>query len=178
MSSVRFVESPIGRIRLEATSRGLTGLRFVDGETPAPAAAEPGCDDAARSVLDLAERELLAYFVGALTRFTVPVAPEGTAFQQRVWRALQTIGFGETRSYIELAAQLDLPGGSRAVGGANGANPIPIVIPCHRVVSADGTLGGFSAGLDRKRWLLAHESAGAKLNLFAACGGGPTAIGG
>jgi methylated-DNA-[protein]-cysteine S-methyltransferase len=169
MNGPRVVESPIGRIRLEATSRGLTGLRFVDGETPAPAAAEPGCDDAARSVLDLAERELLAYFVGALTRFTVPVAPEGTAFQQRVWRALQTIRFGETRSYIELARQLDLPGGSRAVGGANGANPIPIVIPCHRVVAADGSLGGFSAGLDRKQWLLAHEGACGDEGLLTRC---------
>ncbi|MBL0869223.1 MAG: methylated-DNA--[protein]-cysteine S-methyltransferase [Phycisphaerales bacterium] len=166
MSTVRIVESPIGHIRLEATSHGLTGLRFVDGDVSA-AVGHSG-DDAARSVLDQAERELRAYFAGELKRFTVAVAPEGTEFQRRVWILLQTIGFGETRSYIDLARSLDLPGGSRAVGGANGANPIPIIIPCHRVVAADGTLGGFSAGLDRKRWLLRHEGAGGEVSLFAA----------
>lgn len=123
------------------------------------------------ALLDQAERELHEYFAGALSRFTVAVAPRGTAFQQRVWTLLQTIDRGETRSYIDLARQLDLPGGSRAVGGANGANPIPIIIPCHRVVAADGSLGGFSAGLDRKRWLLRHEGVGVDESLFATAAG-------
>ncbi len=165
MSTVRIVESPIGHIRLEATAHGLTGLRFVDGDVSA--AVERSGDDPARSVLDHAERELRAYFAGELKRFTVAVAPAGTEFQRRVWTLLQTIGFGATRSYIDLARTLERPGGSRAVGGANGANPIPIIIPCHRVVAADGSLGGFSAGLDRKRWLLRHEGAGGEEGLFA-----------
>lgn len=165
MTSSRTIESPIGNIRIQATSRGLTGLRFVDGHLPVE--SDDNQDAAARALLDQAERELHDYFAGALSRFTVAVAPEGTEFQRRVWTLLQTIGFGETRSYIDLARALDLPGGSRAVGGANGANPIPIIIPCHRVVAADGSLGGFSAGLDRKRWLLAYEGVGVEEGLFA-----------
>lgn len=166
MTSHRTVESPIGRICIEASSHALTGLRFVDGHRPAE--DNDNQDAAACAVLDHAERELRAYFAGELKRFSVVVAPEGTEFQRRVWTLLQTIGFGATRSYIDLARLLDLPGGSRAVGGANGANPIPIIIPCHRVVAADGSLGGFSAGLDRKRWLLTHEGADAAAGLFAA----------
>lgn len=165
MTSVRTIESPIGLIRIEASSLGLTGLRFVDDGLPV--AEDTIQDAAAMALLDQVERELHEYFAGVLPRFTVAVAPRGTSFQQRVWTLLQTINRGETRSYIDLARRLDLPGGSRAVGGANGANPIPIIIPCHRVLAADGSLGGFSAGLDRKRWLLRHEGVGVDESLFA-----------
>jgi methylated-DNA-[protein]-cysteine S-methyltransferase len=101
---------------------------------------------------------LAAYFAGDLDALdTVPVEPEGTPFQRRVWAALRTIPAGETRGYGELARQIGHPTASRAVGAANGANPIWVVIPCHRVIGASGALTGYAGGLDAKRWLLAHE---------------------
>lgn len=104
-----------------------------------------------------AKRQLQAYFAGELRAFDLDLAPEGTPFQQRVWRELLTIPFGQTLSYGELARRLDGPGSSRAVGHANHVNPLPIVIPCHRVIGKNGTLVGFGAGLSIKRALLDHE---------------------
>lgn len=101
--------------------------------------------------------QILEYFEGRRRTFDLELAPHGTDFQRRVWDALLRIPWGHTWSYRELAEQIDNPGAIRAVGQANGANPIPLVIPCHRVVAADGTIGGYSAGLDRKRMLLALE---------------------
>ena len=112
-------------------------------------------DDALRE----AALQLDAYFAGELREFELPVDPGGTAFQRNVWQALQTIPYGITVSYGELAQQLKKPTATRAVGAANGANPVPIVIPCHRVIGADGSLTGFGGGLDIKRWLLEHEQA-------------------
>lgn len=107
-------------------------------------------------------RELQQYFAGARRSFSLPLAWEGTPFQQRVWKALQEIPFGETRTYAQIAEEVGSPGGSRAVGQANRRNPIPVVVPCHRVIASGGGLGGYSgalsgAGIDTKHWLLQHE---------------------
>lgn len=98
-----------------------------------------------------------AYFAGELQAFDVPLNMAGTDFQRVVWRELRNIGYGEIISYAELARRVDRPGAARAVGAANGRNPISIIVPCHRVIGADGTLTGYGGGLDRKEWLLRHE---------------------
>lgn len=118
-------------------------------------------------LLDQLCGELLAYFAGDLQQFTVPLDTPGTDWQQRVWDALTTIPYGQTVSYGQLAEQLDNPGGSRAVGLANGRNRVSIVIPCHRVIAADGTLHGYGGGIERKRALLDHEQLHAGAGLFA-----------
>ncbi len=141
--------SPVGDIQLHADADGrLTGLYLRHDGTGAP----DGPFDAAREQLD-------AYFAGELERFDLRLAPAGTAFQLRVWEELQRIPFGETISYGELADRVGRPGAARAVGTANGRNPLAIVVPCHRVIGSDGALHGFAGGLERKRWLLAHEGA-------------------
>jgi methylated-DNA-[protein]-cysteine S-methyltransferase len=144
--------SPIGDLLLTATDAGLTGVHM--GPVAPPPAAERGDG---RSVLAVARDELDAYFAGRLTAFAVPLAAAGTPFQQRVWAALRRVPFGTTISYGALARALGRPGAARAVGLANGRNPIAIIVPCHRVIGADGTLTGYGGGLERKRWLLAHE---------------------
>jgi AraC family transcriptional regulator of adaptative response/methylated-DNA-[protein]-cysteine methyltransferase len=108
---------------------------------------------------DEVERQLTAYFDGDLSEFTLPLETPGTEFQQRVWNALLDIPLGQTCSYGELATRIDSPGGQRAVGAANGANRIAIVVPCHRVIESTGKLRGYGGGLERKQWLLAHEGA-------------------
>jgi methylated-DNA-[protein]-cysteine S-methyltransferase len=139
--------SPVGDIQLHADTEGrLTGLYLRhDG------AGGDGPFDAAREQLD-------AYFAGELEDFDLPLAPHGTPFQERVWDELTRIPYAETISYKELALRLGDPKLVRAVGTANGRNPLSIVIPCHRVIGADGTLVGYGGGLDRKRWLLDHEA--------------------
>jgi methylated-DNA-[protein]-cysteine S-methyltransferase len=113
-------------------------------------------DDAA---LQAVRDQLKAYFNGRLHDFELPLRMVGTPFQHLVWEGLRAIPYGETVSYAELAIRIGRPGASRAVGSANGRNPISIVVPCHRVIAADGTLGGYGGGLDRKEWLLQHELA-------------------
>lgn len=108
-------------------------------------------------VLDVLQKELKSYFEGTLQQFTVLVAGQGTPFQQTVWKALQKISYGKTVSYQQIAASVGSPKGMRAVGGANGANPIMILIPCHRVIQANGKLGGYAGGIEHKKWLLEHE---------------------
>ncbi len=112
--------------------------------------------------------QLEAYFAGRRRNFDLPLAPRGTAFQQRVWQALRTIPFGQTCSYRDLAGMIGNPAASRAVGGANRRNPIGLIIPCHRVIAADGGLGGYACGLARKRWLLEHEARCTKKGLSRA----------
>lgn len=154
----RQVASPWGPIILAAEADGLTALLLPDADgRPASHAGGVPADPATAAVLAQAERELAEYFAGTRRTFKVPVAPAGTAFRQEVWAALQTIPFGEVWSYARLAAAVGRPKGPRAVGQANGANSVAIIIPCHRVIAADGTLGGYGGGLDRKAWLLAHE---------------------
>lgn len=143
--------SPLGRIRATATDRGITSMAFV---------ARVRNTVSANSHLKKLRVELDRYFDGKLHVFTVPVDPDGTPFRRRVWEELRRIPFGETISYIELARRIGNPKASRAVGGANCANPVCIIIPCHRVIAADGSLGGYSAGLGRKEKLLALERCG------------------
>lgn len=148
------VPSPIGEVLLLGTATQLTGLRFAEADGRAPATDLPR-DDAA---LAEARRQLDEYFAGDRTEFDLALAPTGPAFSMQVWRALIDIGFGETASYGEIAHRIGIPGASRAVGTANNHNPIAVVVPCHRVVGADGTLTGFGGGLDRKHALLALEA--------------------
>jgi methylated-DNA-[protein]-cysteine S-methyltransferase len=150
MASAR-LDSPIGPLGLVASDAGLRSVRF-DGERVAPEGSSP--------VLDEARRQLEAYFAGELVDFDLPLDLRGTEFQRRCWLALATIPYGQTVSYGEQARRLGLgPASARAVGAANGQNPLPIVLPCHRVVGADGSLTGFGGGLPTKRFLLEHEGA-------------------
>ncbi|MBK9168153.1 MAG: methylated-DNA--[protein]-cysteine S-methyltransferase [Bryobacterales bacterium] len=120
---------------------------------------EAGCvEDPNHPVVAEALRQLHAYFAGELHEFDLPLAPEGTPFQRRVWEALRAIPYGETRSYGDIAKAIGAPKASRAVGAANGRNPIPVVVPCHRVIGADGSLTGFGGGLAIKRTLLDLET--------------------
>jgi methylated-DNA-[protein]-cysteine S-methyltransferase len=152
MAVVRVIESPVGFLKLSADDRALTGI-WLNAEGP----ATPG---RAEGLLADVERQLAEYFTGIRTTFDLPLAPKGTAFQCDVWRALQDIPFGETTSYSAVAKTIGRADAVRAVGAANGQNPIPIVIPCHRVIGANGALTGFGGGLPMKRWLLAHEQRG------------------
>ncbi|MCB9736625.1 MAG: methylated-DNA--[protein]-cysteine S-methyltransferase [Deltaproteobacteria bacterium] len=150
------LESPLGTMVAVKRPAGLAALRFVGQKHDRP--VEAGWERAPERFV--AEREqLAAYFAGERATFDLgPLAPEGTAFQRRVWEALRAIPPGETRAYGELARALGLPAGAaRAVGAANGRNPLSIIVPCHRVVGADGALTGYAGGLARKRWLLDHE---------------------
>jgi O-6-methylguanine DNA methyltransferase len=138
----------------------LSGLSFADSRKAA--AVDPSWEYVDDAFVEVAE-QLRAYFAGERTDFTVKLDPRGTAFQRRVWDALATIPYGTTTTYGRLAAVLGDPRSTRAVGLANGRNPIAIVIPCHRVIGADGKLTGYGGGLDRKRWLLSHESGASTL---------------
>ncbi len=145
------VDSPIGPLGLVASRDALQGLRF-DGARLRP--------EGTSRVLDEAERQLDAYFAGELVEFDLPLELAGTPFQRNCWLALATIPYGQTVSYGEQARRLGLgPDAARAVGAANGQNPIPLVLPCHRVIGADGSLTGFGGGLHVKRFLLEHEGA-------------------
>lgn len=146
------LDAPVGRLQLVLEAGALTRILWAneaqgtDTDSPSPAAKQ-------------ARRQLSEYFAGKRQRFELDLNPQGTAFQRSVWRELARIPFGETRSYGEIARTLGKPSASRAVGAANGKNPIPIILACHRVIGASGALTGFAGGLDTKRWLLDHEAA-------------------
>jgi methylated-DNA-[protein]-cysteine S-methyltransferase len=166
------LETPIGVLRLTADDESLTGIE-LPGERRRERREERGERSAKQkerkrspsslvpppsSLLHEAAGQLRAYFDGKLREFDLPLSPAyGTDFQRHVWRELEGIPYGETISYAELARRIGRPGASRAVGAANGRNPLPIVVPCHRVIGADGTLTGYGGGLPIKRWLLEHE---------------------
>jgi methylated-DNA-[protein]-cysteine S-methyltransferase len=155
-----YVESPIGRLMLTSDGTALTGLYmnlYRNKPSKLPGVGDDWIQNATIDPLPAAARQLKEYFAGKRREFELPLRMEGTEFQQRVWRELTKIPFGETRSYGQLAKRLNNPNGSRAVGLANGRNPIAIIVPCHRVIGADGSLTGFGGGLDRKEWLLTHE---------------------
>ena len=157
-----FMASPVGSLLLAATDTHIVTVRFAphsadDAEERGWTRATGGTS--ADRILDDARLQLSEYFAGERTTFELPIAPDGTEFQRQVWTALRAIPFGGTISYGELARRVGDPKAMRAVGAANGRNPIPIIVPCHRVIGADGSLTGFGGGLDRKRWLLAHEGA-------------------
>ena len=156
--------SPLGLLRLYAHSDELVGVYLPEQEAPAaPHFATPILSDAAN--------QLVEYFAGRRHTFDLPLAPRGTGFQQRVWRALTAIPYGETRSYGELAHSIGRPSASRAVGAANGKNPISIIIPCHRVIAASGELTGYAGGLAAKKWLLEHERSAS-----ATCSGAGSSV--
>lgn len=149
------MSSPVGDLTLVGSDEGLSGVCF-SGHLRGPAAESLGRrDDAHFSQVRLQLRE---YFAGTRTHFELTMAPAGTDFQQRVWALLPQIPYGQTSTYGALARQLGDPGAAQAVGAANGRNPISIIVPCHRVVGANGLLTGYAGGLDRKRTLLALES--------------------
>ena len=153
-ASYRHVDSPLGRIRLVGRDGVLTGLYLADHGRCPPAGAHWSVDDQA---FDGARQELEEYFGGARQDFSVPLDLEGSPFQVEVWTALRAIPYGETVSYADIAQAIGRPAAVRAVGAANGRNPISIIVPCHRVIGADGSLTGYGWGVDRKAWLLAHE---------------------
>ena len=154
--STTTIDSPIGPLQLTAEDGVLTRL-FMDAQRHAPAVSEAWRDD--RAALANVVEQLDAYFNGELTEFDVVLDPAGTGFQRAVWAALRTVRYGETCSYGEIAAQIGRPAASRAVGQANGRNPIAIIIPCHRVIGSGGSLTGYGGGLEVKRALLELEGA-------------------
>jgi methylated-DNA-[protein]-cysteine S-methyltransferase len=171
MNAYTIIDSPIGRLLLDTDGISLTGLYMETPDLPSRDAPGFRCD-AHAGPLPEAARQLAEYFAGRRTVFDLPLAPHGTEFQRCVWQALLGIPYGATLSYGEQARRIGKPNASRAVGLANGRNPLSIVIPCHRVIGANGSLTGYGGGLPRKRWLLAHE--GQRLGVTAP--GGPRAM--
>jgi methylated-DNA-[protein]-cysteine S-methyltransferase len=151
-----YADSPIGTLLIAGDHESVHLIGFP--KNGKPQRPEAGWTESATGALADTVRQLREYFAGRRTEFDLPLAPEGTDFQRRVWRKLQEIPYGETISYGELAKRVGNPKASRAVGSANGKNRIPIVIPCHRVIQGNGTLGGFGGGLPTKEKLLALES--------------------
>lgn len=165
------ITTPLGPMFAVADDRGLVLCEFADrpmlptqlerikavcGSAPVPGTHQ---------FLDQTQHELDEYFAGTRSEFTIPLVLDGTPFQARVWSELLKIPFGSTTSYDAIAMRLERPGAARAVGRANGDNRIAIIVPCHRVINADGSLSGYGGGKQRKRWLLSHEHAGDQLSL-------------
>ncbi len=150
------VDSPVGALTLVASDKGLTAILW-ENDDPDRVRLNPMTEEAGHPVLVAAERQLAEYFAGARKAFDLPLDFQGTEFQKQVWAALLTIPFGETRSYAEIARAIGRPTACRAVGAANGKNPISIVAPCHRVIGANGALTGFAGGLKAKEYLLGLE---------------------
>lgn len=161
MIRYRIVDSPIGPMTLAGRGAVLTNLRMID-QTYEPSRADWTLDNLA---FPDAVDQLDDYFAGERTDFDLQLDPQGTEFQRRVWKALVTIPYGETRSYGEIAEQIGAAGAARAVGLANARNPIAIIVPCHRVIGANGNLTGYGGGLDRKRILLELEKRRTSLNM-------------
>jgi methylated-DNA-[protein]-cysteine S-methyltransferase len=152
-------DTPLGPLWFYFTDRGLTALEFA-GDGSVSLLSDAGLPRSLMPLTGLLRRELDTYFNGVPTDFAkLTLDPRGTPFQLRVWEELRRIPWGQTISYGDLARRVGSPKAFRAVGQANAVNPIPLIVPCHRVIAADGGLGGYSSGLDRKRWLLRHEGA-------------------
>ncbi len=151
------IDSPLGELLLLGDDQALRGLYMQ--EAPNPVAIQPGWRANDGAFADV-RRQLAEYFAGQRTAFDVPLAADGTPFQRAVWRGLQAIPYGETFSYGALARRIGRPSAVRAVGLANGRNPIAVIVPCHRVIGADGTLTGYGGGIERKRFLLELERRG------------------
>ncbi|MCB0947412.1 MAG: methylated-DNA--[protein]-cysteine S-methyltransferase [Mycobacterium sp.] len=164
MTTMRYrtIDSPVGLLTLAGVGSTLMHLRMVDQtHEPDRSGWEPADDDAFSEAVE----QLSGYFAGELTEFDLDLRLAGTEFQRRVWAALRTIPYGETRSYGQIAEQIGSPGASRAVGLANGRNPIGIIVPCHRVIGSTGGMTGYGGGIDRKRALLALEKSRKPANL-------------
>jgi methylated-DNA-[protein]-cysteine S-methyltransferase len=158
--SYKTIDSPVGKLTLVASEKGLAAILW-ENDDPKRVRLGPLTENPGHPVLRETERQLAAYFAGRLNAFTVPLDFNGTAFQKRVWNALLTIPFGETRSYTDIARQIGRPTAVRAVGAANGRNPVSIIAPCHRVVGSKGELTGFAGGLAAKARLLELEGGSA-----------------
>ena len=146
---LQYLETPLGKMEIAANEQALTHVIFCG-----PHAEQANNSNA---ITQLASLQLTEYFAGTRREFDLPLAPVGTDFQQRVWQLLTAIPFGQSRSYGQLAELLQNPKAVRAVGGANGRNPLTIIVPCHRVIGASGKLTGYAGGVERKQWLLQHE---------------------
>ena len=162
MTSFMTIDSPIGPLTLLASDGELTGL-YMDDQRYAPDAPQTWKSD--RSAFGDAVAQLNAYFAKELQEFDLPLRPSGSPFHLAVWNELTRIPYGQSTSYGDVARRVGTPSAYRAVGRANGRNPIAIVIPCHRVIGSNGSLTGYGGGLDRKRWLLSHESSGVQQTL-------------
>lgn len=152
----RHLDSPVGLLTVAATDAGLHAIEFPRNRHPAD---RHGWTEGDHALIGLAARQLDEYFAAQRHAFDLPLAPRGTEFQLTVWMTLAGIGYGETISYAQLAQRVGKPTAMRAVGAANGRNPLPIVLPCHRVIGADGSLTGFGGGLPTKQFLLELEGA-------------------
>lgn len=146
----QYITTPLGLMRISASELGLTEVQFINAADQ-DVAANPS------AITEQAATQLTAYFAGQLQQFDLPLAASGTEFQQQVWQQLTTIPFATTCSYAAIAQQIERPKAMRAVGAANGRNPLAIIVPCHRVIGASGKLTGYAGGLDKKAWLLKHE---------------------
>jgi len=154
--SLVYLDSPIGRLTILADREGISEIRFPNrAESLSPAAAP--ASEKGEEWLALAIEQLNAYFEGRLKVFDLPLSINGSDFQKQTWAQLQTIAYGSTASYGDIASAMGKPKAARAVGMANNKNPMPIIIPCHRIIGSNGSLTGFAGGLDTKRWLLKHE---------------------
>lgn len=153
----KMMKSPVGELTLVATDKGLAAILW-ENDDPARVRVQAKVEDPKHPVLCEAERQLKAYFAGKQTTFSVALDFDGTAFQKKVWNALLAIPFGETRSYADIAKKIGKPTATRAVGAANGRNPISIIAPCHRVIGSNGKLTGFAGGLKAKQLLLSLEA--------------------
>ncbi|MBW3550489.1 MAG: methylated-DNA--[protein]-cysteine S-methyltransferase [Proteobacteria bacterium] len=166
MTTYTHIHSPVGPLLLAADD---DGLRLIEFDTPRhPARRGEDWREGEHPAFELARAQLGEYFDGQRRSFELPLAPRGTPFQREVWQTLASIPYGETISYAQLATRVGKPRAMRAVGAANGRNPLPIVLPCHRVIGADGSLTGFGGGLPTKQFLLALEGAWPREDLFAA----------
>ncbi len=156
MTYYMHMESPVGKLLLTADDKALTGIHFASGRHR-PLVGADWKERPTHPVLKRAKRQLEEYFAGRRRDFDLPLAPKGTPFQRSVWKALLDIPYGKTQSYGDIARKIGKPKAVRAVGAANGANPISLVVPCHRVIGSDGSLTGYGGGLPRKQRLLALE---------------------
>jgi methylated-DNA-[protein]-cysteine S-methyltransferase len=150
------IASPLGELVVTSDGEALTSVRFEQHAHGAPLSPHSRRDEHAAPLAE-AQRQLAAYFAGELRAFALPLAPRGSEFQQKVWAALTEIPFGAATTYAALARRLAAPSHARAVGHANGRNPLSIFVPCHRVVGSSGALTGYAGGIERKQWLLRHE---------------------
>lgn len=148
-SMITYYQSPIGFLEIRGTAENITAVNFVDSETKQ--------SDQVSTLLAGCVQQLDEYFHHKRWEFDLPLSPQGTSFQQSVWDELRKIPYGLTVSYLEIGKRIGNPKAVRAIGSANGANPIPILIPCHRVIGANGKLVGYGGGIWRKEWLLKHE---------------------
>lgn len=141
-------DTPLGKMEITANTEAVEAIHFVDQLQAVNTNA----------ITELVKSQMLAYFAGTLEQFDLPMAPQGTDFQKQVWQALTQVDYGKTCSYSDIANKIENPKAVRAVGSANGKNPLTIVVPCHRIIGSNGALTGYASGVDRKAWLLNHEA--------------------